>query len=695
MPAPDGAAQRRPRLADRLQAARRFVGRAAELALFQAALEVAPPPFAVLYLYGPGGIGKSSLLQQYAQLAASQGRSAALIDSRSLDVSPQGFLGALSLALGLGEPSSALDRLTQIERPVLLLDTYETLAPLDSWLREVCLPQLPADALVVIAGRSPPSAPWRSGLWRELIKVVALRNLRPEESATYLGARGVPTSQHAAALAFTHGHPLALSLVADLAAQSGATALRPDQAPDVVALLLERFIQDVPSPQHRMALHACATARVLTEPLLRAALQQPDVQALFAWLRGLSFIEQGPLGIFPHDLAREVLDNDLRWRDPEVYTELRRRVRDGVLGRIMERQSQSLEQMRAMFDLAFLHRHSPILKPYFAWKELGTFYAEPVRPAEHAAMLRKVAALAGEQAADLAEHWLQHQPEAWFVVRDAAGQITDAFMDLALHAVSDEQRALDPAAAYAWAHVRRHTPLRPGDEVLFARFYPDLATYHEPTSIGNTIQLTMGLRWLTNPRLAWSFVEPPGPDHWYAMLSYYDMQRLTDPRFSLYAHDWLTTPAPVWIDKIDGRALATDLRLEELAAASAAALVVLSQPEFEQAVRAALRDFQSLEGLARSPLLRSRVLRDFAAATPSAADLQALLRQAAQSIRARPRDEKFFRAIEATYFAQVASQGLAAERLGLPFNTYRYQLAQGLERLTAWLWQREIAGSEG
>lgn len=35
-----------------------------------------------------------------------------------------------------------------------------------------------------------------------------------------------------------------------------------------------------------------------------------------------------------------------------------------------------------------------------------------------------------------------------------------------------------------------------------------------------------------------------------------------------------------------------------------------------------------------------------------------------------------------------------AERLGLPFSTYRYQLAQGLERLAAWLWQRELYGDE-
>ena len=58
------------RLADRLVAARCFVGRQAEMALFTSVLGAEIPPFAVLHLHGPGGIGKTSLLQQFAGVAA-------------------------------------------------------------------------------------------------------------------------------------------------------------------------------------------------------------------------------------------------------------------------------------------------------------------------------------------------------------------------------------------------------------------------------------------------------------------------------------------------------------------------------------------------------------------------------------------------------------------------------------------------
>jgi hypothetical protein len=681
------------RVADRIWAARRFVGRQAELELVAAALAAETPAFAVLYLHGPGGIGKTSLLQQYAQLASAAGRRVALLDSRNLDPSPQGFLLGLAAALRIDDADAALAVLAHEPNPVLLLDTYETLTPLDTWLREVLLPQMPAGALVVIAGRLPPAPGWRTdAAWRDLLRVVALRNLRPEESQFYLAQRGLPPALHAAVLGFTHGHPLALSLIADVAAQGSAVTFNPTQAPDVVALLLDRFVQDVPSPLHRMALHACASARVTTEPLLRAALELPDVQTLFAWLRSLSFIEQGPLGLFPHDLVRELLDSDLRWRDPEQYTLLHQRLRDAIVQRIQER--QGAEQVRAVYDLVYLHRHNPILQPYFQWQSFGTLYAEPVRPDEQAAVLAWVAACSNEAERALAAHWLQRQPQAWQIIRDAGGRITGLFMYLALDLASAEEREGDPAVARAWEYAQQRGALRPGDEVTLARYYVDPATALEPTPVMNTAQVITAMRWMTSPRLAWSFCDLFAPEHWYAMMSYYDFHRVPEPRFGLYAHDWRQTPARDWIARVGSRELATDLRVVDLAAAAEVPLLALSQPEFEAAVRTALRDLHRLEALAASPLLRSRVARDHADGQPSAASLQQLLRLGIATLRDRPKDAKFARALEATFVQPAATQELAAERLGLPFTTYRYQLAQGTERLTTWLWQRELYGAE-
>ena len=69
--------------------------------------------------------------------------------------------------------------------------------------------------------------------------------------------------------------------------------------------------------------------------------------------------------------------------------------------------------------------------------------------------------------------------------------------------------------------------------------------------------------------------------------------------------------------------------------------------------------------------------------------LRRLLTETARALAERPRDAKFWRALDLTYVHPAGSQELAAERLGLPFGTYRYQLATGIERVAQALWERE------
>jgi len=106
------------RLADRLSAARqrRFVGRAAEQALFQSALAAPEMPFQVLYVFGPGGVGKTTLLNAFE----SEGEQAKVrvlrIDARNVEPSPDTFVGALRLALNLSPACPACLAITAVQQ---------------------------------------------------------------------------------------------------------------------------------------------------------------------------------------------------------------------------------------------------------------------------------------------------------------------------------------------------------------------------------------------------------------------------------------------------------------------------------------------------------------------------------------------------------------------------------------------------
>ncbi|MEP0874183.1 ATP-binding protein, partial [Trichocoleus desertorum AS-A10] len=179
-----------PSLSEHLEAVRqqRFVGRTHERHLFESALNRAELPFYVLHIFGPGGVGKTTLLGEFARLCEPAQVPVIQLDARNIEPSPESFLEALRFHLNLASTDSPLVALAaHTGRQVILLDTYENLAPLDRWLREKFLPQLPANILTVIAGRHAPAAGWRTDSgWQALIHLLPLRNLSPEESRDYL-----------------------------------------------------------------------------------------------------------------------------------------------------------------------------------------------------------------------------------------------------------------------------------------------------------------------------------------------------------------------------------------------------------------------------------------------------------------------------------------------------------------------------
>jgi hypothetical protein len=432
----------------RLGRHRRFVGRAAEVELFQSALDTQGAVFTVLFLHGPGGVGKSTLLRKLADTAVQAGVTPICLDARVIEPSPAGLLAALRSALGVGDDVSPVQALSTRGRTVVQLDTFELLAALEDWLRDEFLPLLSADILVVIAGRNPPSPGWVSDPgWRDLLRVVSLRNLRPEDTRDYLRVEGVSKALHDQVLTMTHGHPLTLSLLVDAISRHGDDKPVPRalvEAPDIVRTLIGQIVDAAPTPRHLAALEVCAHVRLTTEYLLRSVLDGADTRDLFAWLRTLSFVEEGPDGLLPHDVARDVLDADLRWRDEAGYAHLHRRIRSHLLDRVVRAAPDVREQQRRITDVIFLIRHHPIAGAYWDWAALGRASIEELRPDDTDQVLSLTRDRQGAEQAELVAYWLDRQPGAFRAFRDRAGELIGYAAYLALHEASDADLAADP-----------------------------------------------------------------------------------------------------------------------------------------------------------------------------------------------------------------------------------------------------------
>ncbi|KJS53971.1 hypothetical protein VM98_22015 [Streptomyces rubellomurinus subsp. indigoferus] len=200
---------------ERLSSARvqAFIGREEELDRFARALTGDPQaPFA-FYLYGPGGIGKSTLLRRLADHARAAGRLLVELDGRFVGRDPADFERAAGPFL-------------DVPGTVLFLDSFEHCQWLEGWLWHRFLPRAADGALVVLGGRLAPQPQWTADpAWAGLLHVAELEPFSEEQARTLLATAQIRPEMRELVLRFAGGNPLALSL----AAAAGSTGWSYDQ----------------------------------------------------------------------------------------------------------------------------------------------------------------------------------------------------------------------------------------------------------------------------------------------------------------------------------------------------------------------------------------------------------------------------------------------------------------------------------
>jgi hypothetical protein len=371
-----------------------FVGRDAEQSVFREWLAESGSPPRLLYVWGPGGVGKSALLRAFERSAAELDRPAFLVDGREVAPTPDGLLGAL----GGGPLQRAVDELND-RGSLLLVDTFEALADLTHFFQHELLPRLGTQVKVVLAGRDVLGLAW--GGWRQLIQPLELGAVTPADSQAYLASRGVRDRnlvdqiQHA-----TRGHPLALCLAADLVQQVGVRDLA--HAPEwrlLVRWLIEQLLGDVHDVALRELLEAGAVVRQFDEATLAAVAGRDDIDDAFARLCGLSIVRAGQRGLRLHDDVRHILLEDLRWRHAERFRDLRMRAlayyRERVRSAFPPEREWLLAERLGLWENTFVQAL------LFTEEEEGRVFLDWGRPEDH------------DEVAGVWTHWLEN----WLTAR--------------------------------------------------------------------------------------------------------------------------------------------------------------------------------------------------------------------------------------------------------------------------------------
>ncbi|KGN33976.1 hypothetical protein N802_08700 [Knoellia sinensis KCTC 19936] len=698
----------RPTVADRLRAGgSRVIGRDDEIRLAREFLR-ADGTASALHVHGPGGVGKTCFLREVERVAYEADRPTVWLDCADLDGGQDGLLDAL----GTDDPTTLRDTLPT--GSVVFIDRFEVVRTLEPWFWSDVVPSLPTDTRVIIASRHRPREIDVRLRVAGVVDVLPLRNLDRMAAADLLHSRGVPGFVDVEPIVTsTYGHPLALVIAADAyvsALHDGdGTPTPPDADPsgtipeltlptgdaadvhlDPAGQLLRAFVDDVEDPLHRHALNAAAHARRVDRSLLRRVLQVDSVTAddVLQWLRDRPYAELHPDGLALHDIVRDALDFDLRWRDPEAYRSLHAALRKAIGSRFQH--GDDVMRQRAATDLVYLSRPHPAARLAMDFSSLGHSSMRPVRPDEHDAVLAMVTAVEGPARAAGRRAWLAAQPGSHFAIDDDEGTLIGCAALIRLDLASESERQADPVTAAAWSTIKALRPPEPGERVLY-----EIAVSADRSHQGTVIDVMSieSLKEWSTPGLGWVVTATTRIDEWSTVLAFVGMseiatQPLADGRTaSIWARDFGRSPFAVWSAEMAIRE--TD---ESGAVGPFAAPIAWSRSDFDTHVRQALRDLDTPHSLVSNPLTHSSLVPRETADPDRPAALREAIIDAVAVVEDDPATERAARAVDRTFVRRAPTHEAAAEVLGMPFSTYRRHLTKGIDRVIEVLWGWEIHG---
>lgn len=371
----------------------RFVGREQELAIFADVLD-ADTPSRVLFIHGPGGIGKSALLRAGARLAERCGYRAVHIDGRSLAENTDSIA---RLAPHGGVPKC------------VVIDEVDALGSSLLALRDRLLDTLADDCRLVLAGRRSLHPSWREAGLDAVLVDVRLGPLADVDACRLLAARGVADDRFSEIVSWAQGSPLALTVAAS--SPGGHVG---GNASDELEQRLTEWLAGLPVLDvSREVLEVAALARIVDARLLSAALPSRATRNGMRRLAELPVTEVVGEALALHAVLAASIRKRLRATQPARESKLIARIAEHLAARAR------LGDMPALIRLSRLIEH-PELRAALCNDPSDIYYADAPRSGEIAEFGRVHGFDRGADWQEI-DTWLHRWPDKTLLMRRAEG----------------------------------------------------------------------------------------------------------------------------------------------------------------------------------------------------------------------------------------------------------------------------------
>lgn len=317
----------------------------------------------ILFLHGPGGIGKSAALRDLGRRALVRGFRVTHLDGRELGV-------ATGTELSLEQVSETHD----VVPLLLLVDEADALGAGIHVLGRA-LGRLPDSARVVIAARRPPTDRWLPDPLEGLVHHLRVAPLPPAAAEELLRRHGVddPT-RRAAIVTWAMGSPLALVLAAT--GSGDVSTFDPDRSEDLVRRLAGSVLGSSLDAVDRELLEVAALTWAVDEGLLADVLPGRDPARAFEMLTALTIVERrGPRATL-HPLVARAVAERLEVQDPFRFSTLVLRIASVLRDRALAGDPAALP------ELADLIR-DPMMRQGLGPALSDSYYADRIRLGDH------------------------------------------------------------------------------------------------------------------------------------------------------------------------------------------------------------------------------------------------------------------------------------------------------------------------
>ncbi len=422
-------------------------GRERELASLLRVLDADGPR--VAFVYGVAGIGKSALLDAFADRIRASGTQVWRIDCAAIDPTESSFRAALDAAGW--RPGSA---------GVVLVDTYEVFRIADPWLRRELVPSLSTELRFVIAGRDAPMLEWSTERGRVGgLEILPLLGLTDAAARAFLADANV-TDDHAEMICrMARGHPLSLRL----AAEADVAHMPIDEVgPRVVAELATAFRAGLDDEAQQL-LDAASVPRRVTRGVLEA-MGCRDAHAI-EQLGTLSFVDETSEGLRLHDAVQAAVSARLRALEPERFRELRSAAWRHLQNET--RRAGASDLHRSTADLLFLI-DNPFVREAMFPATAHAFSVERSREEDAEALRALWHEFETPEGASVLDAWLRLRPAAVRSVRDRTGAVVGCSIVAEWRDIPHALERTDPVVA-AWSRHAARNPLPAGQRTLTHR----------------------------------------------------------------------------------------------------------------------------------------------------------------------------------------------------------------------------------